>query len=468
MNLGKESEKIEFKESVSEIDAAIRSISSMLNRNNEGIVYFGVKDNGDVIGIDIANDTTLKIKEKIKTKIRPLIIPKIEELITHDNLKYIKIEAYGTNIPYSYDGRYFIRTGASDDQIDVHMLTNIIESKTNDRIREKISPLQNLSFKYVLNLLNEHKIHIESKETFYRSYNLITSKSKFNMTAFLLSDQNSIPIRVIQFAGTDRTEMINKNEFVNQSLLKTFFDVFEYIKIFNTHRIDDMRKERIETPLFDESSVREAIINALIHNDWKNETPPTIFMFNDRLEIFSYGELPFGLTKEMVYNGFSRPINSGLFTIFMICQVAEQSGHGIPTIIKKYGRDAYDFSGGAIKVTIKFAFELVENDKNDKNNINTKTNDLVKEPQTNPKQTPNKPQTNPKENVDNYCLSDKEKEILELIKHNSNITITKIATELNSSVDSIQHYINKLKKNKILIHRGATKNGFWQILENNI
>ena len=152
----------------------------------------------------------------------------------------------------------------------------------------------------------------------------------------------------------------------------------------------------------------------------------------------------------------------------MICQVAEQSGHGIPTIIKKYGRDAYDFSGGAIKVTIKFAFELVENDKNDKNNINTKTNDLVKEPQTNPKQTPNKPQTNPKENVDNYCLSDKEKEILELIKHNSNITITKIATELNSSVDSIQHYINKLKKNKILIHRGATKNGFWQILENNI
>ena len=95
MNLGKESEKIEFKESVSEIDAAIRSISSMLNRNNEGIVYFGVKDNGDVIGIDIANDTTLKIKEKIKTKIRPLIIPKIEELITHDNLKYIKIEAYG-------------------------------------------------------------------------------------------------------------------------------------------------------------------------------------------------------------------------------------------------------------------------------------------------------------------------------------------------------------------------------------
>lgn len=33
----------------------------------------------------------------------------------------------------------------------------------------------------------------------------------------------------------------------------------DYIKIFNTHRIDDMTKERIETPLFDEDSVRESI-----------------------------------------------------------------------------------------------------------------------------------------------------------------------------------------------------------------
>ena len=50
--------------------------------------------------------------------------------------------------------------------------------------------------------------------------------------------------------------MIKKNEFSNQSLLKSFSDVMDYIKIFNTHRIDDMTKERIETPLFDEDSIR--------------------------------------------------------------------------------------------------------------------------------------------------------------------------------------------------------------------
>ena len=69
-----------------------------------------------------------------------------------------------------------------------------------------------------------------------------------------------------------------------------------------------MTKERIETPLFDEDSVREAIINAFVHNDWKNETPPTIFMFDDRFEIFSYGELPYGITQDMIFNGYSRLI----------------------------------------------------------------------------------------------------------------------------------------------------------------
>lgn len=64
MNLGKESERIEFKETISELETGLRSLSSMLNRNKEATLYFGVKDNGDVIGIDIVNDTIIKIKKK--------------------------------------------------------------------------------------------------------------------------------------------------------------------------------------------------------------------------------------------------------------------------------------------------------------------------------------------------------------------------------------------------------------------
>ena len=110
-------------------------------------------------------------------------------------------------------------------------------------------------------------------------------------------------IRVIQFAGKDRTKMIKKNEFSNQSLLKSFSDVMDYIKIFNTHRIDDMTKERIETPLFDEDSVREAIINAFVHNAWIDGNAPMFTAFQDRIEIESMGPLPPKQTREGFFRG---------------------------------------------------------------------------------------------------------------------------------------------------------------------
>ena len=232
--------------------------------------------------------------------------------------------------------------------------------------------------------------------------------------------------------------MIKKNEFSNQSLLKSFFDVMDYIKIFNTHRIDDMTKDRIETPLFDEDSIREAIINTFVHNDWKNETPPTIFMFDDRFEIFSYGELPYGITKDMIFNGYSKPVNRGLFTIFMLCQIAEQSGHGIPTIVKKYGKEAFDFRGSAIKVTIKYAFNLI----NAKNGVAENDNDVI----------------------ENVVENDTVEQVFNEIKNNINISVNDIAKILNKNLRTIQRAIAALKETNRIKRVGPDKGGHWEII----
>ena len=74
MNLGIESEKMEFKKSTSELIDGVISLSAMLNKHNEGTVYFGVKNNGDVIGQKDLNENTLrdvsrKISEGISHKL---------------------------------------------------------------------------------------------------------------------------------------------------------------------------------------------------------------------------------------------------------------------------------------------------------------------------------------------------------------------------------------------------------------
>lgn len=53
MNLGRESEKIEFKESTNELSDALNDICAILNKNLEGILYFGVENNGDIVGQQI-------------------------------------------------------------------------------------------------------------------------------------------------------------------------------------------------------------------------------------------------------------------------------------------------------------------------------------------------------------------------------------------------------------------------------
>ncbi|MHB1377464.1 MAG: AlbA family DNA-binding domain-containing protein, partial [Candidatus Humimicrobiaceae bacterium] len=71
----KESETVEFKKSVSEIENAIKTICAFLN-NNGGSIYFGVANDGTVKGINISDANIREISQKIMLKIKPEVIPK--------------------------------------------------------------------------------------------------------------------------------------------------------------------------------------------------------------------------------------------------------------------------------------------------------------------------------------------------------------------------------------------------------
>ena len=103
-------------------------------------------------------------------------------------------------------------------------------------------------------------------------------------------------------------------------------------------------------------------------------------MFDDRIEIVSYGGLPYTLTKEGFFNGTSVPVNKGLLLVFIAAGYAEQSGHGVPTIVNKYGRDVFSFDDGMIKVTIPLAFD--RNDVVARKNAIKQKNGLTKNQKT--------------------------------------------------------------------------------------
>lgn len=62
--------------------------------------------------------------------------------------------------------------------------------------------------------------------------------------------------------------------------------------------------------------MREALINAIVHNDFSREIPPVFEIFSDRMEFTSYGGLISGQSREDFFSCSSMPRNRELLRVF--------------------------------------------------------------------------------------------------------------------------------------------------------
>jgi len=434
MNLGIENEFQEFKESLGQLDKGLKSITSMLNRHNKAVVYFGVLDNGDVCGLSVGKDTLMDIRNKIRDRIEPRIYADIATLIDEEGKTYIKVSANGTDIPYSYDGRYYIRNVSSDEQATNDVLRKMLASSDADIIRQKTSPKQDLTFKSLFSFLSSAGKHPTNSEEFFSNYGMLTREGKFNINAYLLSDNNEISMKVVVFDGKDKSDMSKRTEYGHKCLLLSLDEIAQFFNSINVTKVDVKATKRIETSLFDYPSFREAWINACLHNDWNNAISPSIYLYDDRIEIVSYGGLPYTLTKEGFFNGTSVPVNKSLLLIFIAAGYAEQSGHGIPTIVNRYGRDVFSFEDGMLKVTIPFEFERDDVSKRKK---------ITKQEKT---------------------LTKNQKSVYNILSEDGDKSLQDVADEAKLSLAGVKKICLKLQEYGVLKRIGSKKSGSWIVL----
>ena len=429
MNLGLESETLEFKKSTSEINAGVISLASMLNKHGEGTLYFGVKNNGDVIGQKDLNENTLRdVSRKIAEGINPQIIPTISLELIGDKM-VIKVYAKGNNIPYSAFGKYYSRSFDEDKQLSVDMLRALINRDGEpDFIVDKVSSNQDLTFKILKGLYLINNITINDK--FEDNLGLRTSDSKYNLMANMLADKNDLSIKVVTFAGTDKTVMLKRTDYGGKCLLLSVDNVLEYMESINETKVSHENFQREDVKYFDFNCFKEAWINACVHTRWTEEIPPAVYIFDDRIEIVSNGGLPSALTIEDFFEGISKPVNKKLLKIFNDLEYTDQTGHGIPLIVEKYGKEAFYISEHTIIVKIPIDKTLLE------------------EIQSN-----------------NEDLNEIEEKILLYLKSNPKYTICDLADLSKFSKSYINKVIKSLKNKKYIERVGADKNGYWKILK---
>lgn len=99
MNLGAETEQVEHKKSTSELKEGMQSIAAILNKHSAGELYFGVRDNGEVIGQQTGARTLRDVSQAITTSIEPRVYATVEKLQADNGKPTSRLPSAATSVP---------------------------------------------------------------------------------------------------------------------------------------------------------------------------------------------------------------------------------------------------------------------------------------------------------------------------------------------------------------------------------
>ncbi len=194
-----------------------------------------------------------------------------------------------------------MRVGTFAEPMPQEQIDRLFAMRTRNSIGRIVSNRQDLSFEQLRIYYDERGKGLMITSSVH--WSCLQMMAKYNYVAYLLADENGNSIKVAKYSSLDRCDLVENNEYGYCSLIKATKSVLSKLDIENKVGITITPMERIETPLWNKVALREAVINAIVHNDYSFEVPPKFEIFPDRLEITSAGRLPESLTREEFFNG---------------------------------------------------------------------------------------------------------------------------------------------------------------------
>ena len=443
-----ETNRIENKELLNEDFE--QEVIAFLNYKEGGIIYVGINKNGQVVGIENTDLTQLQIKDRIKNNIQPSTLGLFDVTVeTIDNKEVIKvIISSGTEKPYylrrkgrTPEGCY-IRVGSSKERMTERMIDDMYARRIKNTLKEIDSPRQELIFNQLKIYYEEHGLKLN--DNFLQNLDLLTSEGKYNYNAFLLADENTISIKLVRYLGTNKLELLENLEFGNRCLITATQRILDRLDVENTTYAKIEYFGRKEQEKIDSKALKEAVINAIVHNDYSYGNSPIIELYSDRIEITSAGGLPQELSQEEFLEGVTAPRNKELIRVFKDVDLIENIGSGVLRILDAYDKSCFKFMEHFLRVSFKYKENPFEYDSKNKVSANDTINDTLK---------------------DTTKLTKNEQQILRLIISNNQITREEIVNETKLSDRTISRAIKRLQDENFILREGSKKTGYWKVLK---
>ena len=331
-----ETENIEFKSQFTE--EIYKEVIAFANTDG-GIVYVGIDNEGNAIGLTDVDSEYTRITNGIRDAIMPDVTMCVKFTIQDNKVVRIIVNE-GTNKPYYLKSKglkssgVFVRQGASSVPASSEQIRKMIKESDGDTFEEIRSLEQNLTFEAAKNAFKRYGVEFSTEK--YRVLGMTQQSDEiYTNLALILSDQCPHTTKIAVFSDETCTVFRDSKEF-GGSVFKQFEDTVNYLALCNKTSSVIKGVERTDKKDYPEEAIREALLNALVHRDYSFSGSIIINVNDKKMEFISLGGLLPGLSTDDIRIGISQPRNKNLAEVFHRLRLIESYGTGIRRIYKLY------------------------------------------------------------------------------------------------------------------------------------
>lgn len=351
-----ESTNLEFKTTTAKLKNACETLCAFANAKG-GMVLIGVKDDGSVIGQEVTDSTRVEISNFI-AKFEPPITMAVKYILIKSNKHIIamSVENNNSSIPYTFEGRAFWRLESTTQRMPQQRYNELLLDHANKlepwdvKVANQIT-IDDLDGDEIIKTLDE-SIERGRTDSKYATKNineallrlkLTKNKDLLNAAGVLFcrdaeSDFPQCLIRLVRFKGLEKGHIIDSKRIYGNA-----FQLMEEANLFIARHMSIASEfipgklARTEHPEYSLRAVREALVNAICHRDYTNIGGSIgVMMYDNRLEISSYGRLPTGISiSDLLMAHESIPRNEKITHIMYKRGIIESVGMGTQEMIEE-------------------------------------------------------------------------------------------------------------------------------------
>ncbi|MBR5070722.1 MAG: putative DNA binding domain-containing protein, partial [Oscillospiraceae bacterium] len=343
------------------------TLSSFSNQDEGGIILFGVSERKDynVVGVyDIEN------AQKKAMEACGQMEPNVRAVFTSAEIdgklvlaaEIPPVEYWNRPVFYKGAGRLrgsYVRVGDADEPMSEYEVYSYEAFRR--KIRDELRPVPDCREEffnkdrlkqYLEAVKHERKNIAALSDSEILELMGITVKGEATLAGvmtFSMFPQTWFPQLCITAVSVPGTEMGDTdadgarfldNKRITGSIPEMLEEAVEFVRrCMRTKTIIDENGHRADKDEYPVIAVREAVLNALIHRDYSiltENTPISIEMYRDRMEIISKGGLYGGGSVSQLGKGRPETRNAALANMLELLRVTENRYSGIPTIMKAF------------------------------------------------------------------------------------------------------------------------------------